>query len=114
MPMNKMMTLKAYVDAIFALEARRLAFERAAELLYEQCAATDLGPPREALKATLWFESTVPESAVFAVVQELQARARELGGERARLERARVTVALADTAVATIEDSNPVITRLAG
>lgn len=109
----KQLSIKQYVDAILALEARRLAYEKAADLLYERCAATDLGPPNEALKATLWFESTVPESAVFAVVQELQERARELGAERTRLERARFNIALTDID-ASIETGRPALTRLAG
>ena len=112
--MKTTVTVKQHVEAILALEARRLAYEKAADLLLEACCQTDLGPPKETIKANLWFESTVPDAAVFGVVQELNAKARELGTERARLERARISVAGTDAAIAADDEDRPVLTRIAG
>lgn len=112
--MKKPTTIAQHVEAILDLEARRLSYERAAELLYNTCCQTDLGPPEQTIKAELWFASTIPDAKVFAVVLELQEKAREIGVERARLERARISVAGTDAAIAADDEDRPVLTRIAG
>jgi hypothetical protein len=90
--MEGTVTARKFFDKAFDIEGRRLAYETAADLLYEHCCTTDIGPPKQVAKAVEWFGVEVPEAVMWAVVNELRQKAKELGTERAKLERARVVV----------------------